>query len=142
MNNLGVSENKLKRLKAKMQELHIFEEDLREEFIQSSGKGGQNVNKVATCVYLKHIPSGISIKCQKERSQGLNRYQARCLLVQKLADHIRFLQQQERDKIEKKKRQNRKRSALAKEAMLLKKHHRSLKKENRRQIHFHKLDEL
>ncbi len=125
-----------------MQELHIFEEDLREEFIQSSGKGGQNVNKVATCVYLKHIPSGISIKCQKERSQGLNRYQARCLLVQKLADQIRVLQQQERDKIEKKKRQNRKRSALAKEAMLLKKHHRSLKKENRRQIHFHRLDEL
>ena len=70
----AVSETKEKNLKKKMDKLEVYEKDLQEKFIRSGGKGGQNVNKTSTCVYLKHIPTGIEVKCQRERSQALNRF--------------------------------------------------------------------
>ena len=60
-----------------MAALGIREEDLEEKFIRSSGKGGQHVNKTSTCVWLKHLPSGIEVKCMEERSQSINRFLAR-----------------------------------------------------------------
>ncbi|MBU4343603.1 MAG: peptide chain release factor-like protein, partial [Candidatus Omnitrophica bacterium] len=68
----SVSTGKEAALKTKMALLGIKEADLEEKFIRSSGKGGQKVNKSSTCVYLKHKPTGIEVKCQKERSQVLN----------------------------------------------------------------------
>ena len=62
----------------------IFEEDIEEKFIKSSGRGGQNVNKNSTCVQLKHLPSGIIVKYQKERTQNLNRFFARRSLIEKM----------------------------------------------------------
>ena len=67
-----------------MARLGIREQDIVESFIRSKGPGGQNVNKTSTCVYLKHIPTGIEVKCQKERMQVLNRYIARKILVSKI----------------------------------------------------------
>lgn len=84
MNNFAVSEEKNRWLKQKMQSLNIFEKDIEEKFIRSSGKGGQNVNKTATCVYLKHLPTGIEIKCMKDRSQSINRFLARRELVERI----------------------------------------------------------
>jgi len=72
----------------RMSRLGIKDSDLEEKFVRSQGKGGQKVNKSATCVYLKHLPSGLEVKCQKERSQALNRFLARRILVEKLEAKI------------------------------------------------------
>ena len=115
-----------------MQKLGIREEDLLEKFIRSSGKGGQRTNKVSTCVYLKHTPTGIEVKCQEERSQALNRFLARRRLVNKIEVQILGRQSEERKRIEKIRRQKRKRSRRAKEKMLKNKKERSKKKKGRR----------
>ena len=79
-----VSPGKEKTLKEKLASLGIYEKDMKETFVRSQGHGGQNVNKTSTCVHLKHIPSGTEVKCQKTRSQGMNRYYARVLLYEKI----------------------------------------------------------
>jgi protein subunit release factor B len=114
----------------------IKEKDLEEKFIRSSGKGGQNVNKVSTAVYLKHIPTKIEVKYSKERTQGLNRFFARRLLVKKIEEQILGILSEKRQKIEKIKRQKRKRSKRAKEKIMKSKKINSLKKENRKKAKF------
>ena len=114
MVNLGVSPEKEKALREKLRRFNILEEDLKESFVRSQGPGGQNVNKTSTCVYLKHIPSGIEVKCQEERSQVLNRYRARVILVTKIETRILGRQSEERKRIEKIRRQKRRRSRRAK----------------------------
>ena len=80
----AVSEEKNSWLRERMEGLGIREKDLVERFVRSSGAGGQKVNKTSTCVYLKHVPSGLEVKCMKERSQSINRYLARRELVKKI----------------------------------------------------------
>jgi len=84
MITFAVSEEKNKWLKEKMESLNIREQDILEKFIRSSGKGGQKVNKTSTCVYIKHIPTGIEVKCMKDRSQSINRFLARRELVERI----------------------------------------------------------
>jgi len=80
-----VSEEKNRWLRERMEALGVREEDIEEKFIRSSGSGGQKVNKTSTCVYLRHISTGIEVKCMKERSQPLNRFLARRELVEKIS---------------------------------------------------------
>lgn len=126
-----VSPEKEKALREKLKSLGIAEKDLEEKFIRSQGKGGQKVNKTSTCVYISHIPTGIEVKCQKTRSQRLNRYYARMLLFSKLERLIRKEESEEEQRIAKIRRQKRKRSASAKEKMLEDKHKTSAKKKER-----------
>jgi peptide chain release factor len=128
----GTSEEKENALRERMESLGIRAEDITEAFVRSGGRGGQNVNKVATCVQLKHIPTGIEVKCQKERSQALNRYHARKILVDKIEKMQLGAASAEQQRIEKIRRQKRKRSKRAKEKMLADKKHHAEKKTNRR----------
>ena len=101
-----------------MRRLGVRERDLEEKFIRSSGRGGQKVNKTSSCVYLKHIPTGIEVKCQQDRSQALNRFLARRILTNKIETRILGRLSEERKRIEKIRRQKRRRSKRAKEKML------------------------
>ena len=114
-----------------MESLGIQEKDIVEKFIRSSGKGGQKVNKTSTCVYLKHIPTGIEVKCQRERYQAVNRYLARKILAERVEALIRGKESEEQQKIAKIRRQKRKRSKRAKMKMLEEKRKQSQKKKDR-----------
>jgi len=129
----GVSSEKERALLEKMEHLGIREEDIVERFIRSRGHGGQNVNKVSTCVYLKHLPTGIEVKCQQERSQALNRFFARRVLIQKIEAQVLGRESEEQQRIAKIKRQKRKRSKRAQEKVLHLKHIQSEKKKTRSQ---------
>ena len=128
----GIRKDKEDALKAKMASLGIKEADLEEKFIRSGGKGGQKVNKTATCVYIKHKPTGIEVKCQIERSQALNRFLARRILVNKIESLVLGEKAEEQKRIEKIRRQKRKRSRRAKDKMLKNKKMHSEKKIGRR----------
>lgn len=138
MSGWKISEGKARQLKERFEKLCIFEKDMEERFITSSGPGGQNVNKVATCVFLRHIPSGIQVKCQDERSQARNRYKARVLLLDKIKQSQRLKRQNTIDRIEKNKRRNRKRPQFLKEKVLEHKRKHAEKKSQRRKISLHK----
>ena len=119
-----VSSTKEKALAERLEQLGIRDEDLAETFVRSGGHGGQNVNKVATCVLLVHRPSGTQVKCQSERSQALNRYRARQLLAAKIERQILGVQSAEAQRVAKLRRQKRRRSRRAQEKMLQAKHAR------------------
>ena len=121
----------IKNLREKMRRFGEEETDLTERFIRSSGRGGQHVNKASTSVYLKHNPTGIEVKCGRERSQALNRFLARRILADKFEAMVLKRKTEEQQRIEKIRRQKRKRSRRAKQKMLEDKHHQSRKKQNR-----------
>lgn len=129
-----VSLEKIKEVEKLMLRLGVRQEDIIEKFIRSQGPGGQNVNKVSTCVYLRHIPTGIEVKCQEERSQALNRFLARRMLLKKIEAKILGKLSQERKRIEKIRRQKRGRSRRAKIMILEAKHKHSKKKTLRAKI--------
>jgi len=83
MVTFAVSQEKNEWLEERMKALGIAEKDLEEKFVRSSGKGGQKVNKTSTCVFLKHLPTGLEVKCMKDRSQSINRFLARRELVER-----------------------------------------------------------
>ena len=126
-----VSPGKEKALRKKLDDLGIFEKDIEESFIRSGGKGGQHVNKVETCVQLRHQPTGTEVKCSKARTQGMNRYYARALLYEKIETAVKGEESKEAQRIAKIKRQKRKRSKRAKEKVLAEKKHQAGKKAGR-----------
>ncbi|MBK1830339.1 peptide chain release factor-like protein [Verrucomicrobiaceae bacterium R5-34] len=112
------SPEKIAALEARMAGLGITDETLTEKFIQGSGSGGQKINKTASCVYLKHEPSGIEVKCQQQRSRELNRYIARRELCERLEEKRDGKKSARQQKMEKIRRQKRRRSRRAKNRML------------------------
>ena len=129
-----ISRAKEEALKEKMSRFGVREGDLEEHFIRSRGPGGQNVNKTSTGVYLKHVPSGVEVKVFGDRSQVLNRYTARKILVTKIENAVLGRESEERKRIEKIRRQKRKRSKRAKEKMLKDKRMHSEKKGLRKKV--------
>ena len=113
-----VSPKKQLAFDEQMRRLGVTERDFDERFIRSGGPGGQNVNKVSTCVVLRHVPSGLEVRCQRERSQAMNRFLARRLLLARLEGQRLGELSEEAKRIAKIRRQKRKRSKRAKEKML------------------------
>ena len=119
-------------LTERMIALGVREVDLVETFVRSGGHGGQNVNKVATCVLLVHVPTGLQVKCQDTRHQAQNRLLARRILLDKLAARKQAWADAERARVEKLRRQKRGRSQGAKRRILADKSHNSARKAARR----------
>ena len=128
----GVSQAKEKTLLTKMKKLGVKESDILERFIRAKGPGGQKVNKTSSCVYLKHKPSGIEVKCARERTQSLNRFLARRILIDKIETKLLKKKSEAQKRIYKIKKQKKKRSRRAKEKVLRQKHLQSEKKELRK----------
>ncbi|GAB4390891.1 MAG: hypothetical protein Kow0025_26010 [Thermodesulfovibrionales bacterium] len=129
-----VSQQKEKALLLRMEALGMREEDLEESFVRSRGKGGQHVNKVSTAVKLRHVPTGLEVRSEAERSQALNRYRARVILADKMDSLLRGRESEERKRIEKLRRQKRRRSRRAREKVLAQKRAQSEKKELRKKV--------
>jgi len=134
MSPFPVSPQKQKKLLERMRRLGIREADLLESFVRSSGPGGQKVNKTATCVILLHRPTSLAVKCQMTRSQALNRFWARRILIDKIERQILGVKSAEQQRIEKIRRQKRRRSRRTRERMLAEKRHQAEKKAGRASV--------
>lgn len=121
-------------LEERMKQLGVREDDIVEKFVRSSGPGGQNVNKTSTCVYLKHIPTGLEVKCQRQRSQLLNRSLARHILLSKIAQRIHQDSLQKQSLKAQIMRRNRKKPKGLKIKILENKRKHSEKKSGRKKI--------
>jgi protein subunit release factor B len=131
---MGLEGPKARALAERLAALGVHEGDLEESFVHSGGKGGQNVNKVATCVVLVHRPSGTAVKCQRFRTQGANRLAARELLAAKIEDQRLGAASARAQEAARVRRQKRRRSRRAKEKMLAAKHARSAVKSSRGRV--------
>ena len=129
-----ISPEKDAALRERMAQLGVREEEFRETFIRSSGPGGQKVNKTSSCVQIVHLPTGLSVKCQQERSQTLNRFLARRLLLDRIERLRTGIVKAERMRVEKIRRQKRRRSRRAQEKTLEAKHLQSEKKSLRTRV--------
>src|SRR6266851_4143608 len=128
---MPLSGDRARAVASRLAALGIREDDLDESFVHSGGKGGQNVNKVATCVVLVHRPSGMAVKCQRERTQGANRLIARQMLADKIEEERLGRASARAQAAEKIRRQKRRRSRRAKERILKAKHAQSARKATR-----------
>jgi len=113
-----IRKDKREELAKRMEKLGIGENDLIEKFVIGSGKGGQKLQKTHSAVYLKHIPTGTEVKCQKDRLRENNRFFARRLLCEKIEEQIYQEKSEKQKQIEKIRRQKRKRTKRAQEKVL------------------------
>ena len=134
MSAFPVSAEKESQLAQRMAALGVSEAEIEESFVRSGGHGGQNVNKTSTCVMLLHRPTGLQVKCQETRQQGLNRFLARRLLLDKIEERKKGYVAAQRSEMERIRRQKRKRSRRAKQRMLADKAHHAGKKAARRSV--------
>ena len=126
------SPEKMTSLDQRMAALGIDPGDLLEKFVRGSGAGGQKINKTSNCVFLKHLPSGIAIKCQLERSRDMNRFLARRELCDQMDTIINGKLSAKTQEIEKIRRQKRQRSRRSKQRSVADKRMLSEKKSLRR----------
>ena len=137
MGEAFISQSKQLLLEERMRKLGVREQDLVEKFVLGSGKGGQKINKTSSCVYIRHVPSGLEVKCQRERAQSLNRYVARRELCDRLEGRVLGMKSARRQEEERIRRQKRRRSRRQKAVMLAGKRQQGEKKQQRRLVDTH-----
>lgn len=127
-----VTNEKTTALNQRMAALGIRDVDLLEKFVRGSGAGGQKINKTSNCVFLKHLPTGVCIKCQLDRSREMNRFLAR----RELCDQFDAIREgravAKTQAVEKMRRTNRPRSRNSKNRSVADKRQLSQKKTMRR----------
>jgi peptide chain release factor len=121
-------------LSERMRRLGIRDDDLEETFARSSGPGGQNVNKVATAVTLRHRPSGTSVTVQDSRSQSVNRKLARERLLDAIEEAQRTRRAAEVAQREKERRRKSRRPVALRRKILESKRKRGALKKLRSRI--------
>jgi protein subunit release factor B len=132
MQSCSIPSDKVATLQQRMAAVLMTEADLHEKFVRGSGSGGQKINKTSNCVFLKHVPSGICVKCQMDRSREMNRFLARSELCQQLERIRESAALAETQTIKKRRRQNRPRSRNSTNRSVTDKRILSLKKSFRR----------
>ena len=128
MSLFKISPGKERELAERMRLMGISEQDFHESFVRASGPGGQKVNKTSSCVFLRHLPTGLSVKCQQERARALNRFLARRQLLDKIERLRQGQRSEEQQRLAKIRRQKRKRSKRAREKILAGKRQQAEKK--------------
>ncbi len=113
--DFGITKKKQDELAKRMTSLGIRESDIEEKFVRSSGPGGQKINKTASCVHLRHLPTLLEVKSRSERSQGLNRYYARKRLCELLERDLLGAQSPASVKAEKIRKQKQRRKRRSKQ---------------------------
>ncbi len=131
MTDAIIGRDKQDQLAERMRALGVREEDLVEKFVRGAGSGGQKINKTSSCVYLRHGPSGIDVKCQQERSREMNRFLARRELCERITERRLGEQSRRQQEAERVRRQKRRRSRRQKQRMLEEKHRHGDKKRMR-----------
>ncbi len=126
-----ISKDTKEKLEKAMQEAGIYEDDLEEQFILGSGPGGQKINKTSSTVFLKHIPTAITVRCGQDRSREMNRFYARRRLLEKYLEQIEKKETARMKEIDKIRKQKKRRSRKVKEKMLETKRQRSQTKQDR-----------
>lgn len=126
----------LYEFEARIKTLGLVPSQVQEDFIRSGGKGGQNVNKVSTCVVLRHLPTGVMVRCSEERSQYANRRLAWLRLIERLEQRRESAVRAARNAMEKERRRRRKRPKGLKESILREKKHRAETKSRRGRVEY------
>jgi peptide chain release factor len=122
------------QIQTRLDALGVLKSDVEEKFVRGSGPGGQKINKTSSTVWLRHRPSGVEVRVQRERSQAANREIAWAELCEKIARHHREAQEAQRSAKEKLRRQKRTRSRAQKQRMIESKRHRSGVKSHRGRV--------
>jgi protein subunit release factor B len=119
-------------LRARFVSLGVRPEEVEERFVRGAGAGGQKINKTSSTVWLQHRPTGIEVRCQRERSQTVNRQLAWAELAEKLAWRRQESANQAQAARELVRRQKRQKSRGQKARMIEGKKHRARIKSKRR----------
>lgn len=127
-----ITSEKIAALELRMEALGITAADLLEKFVRGSGAGGQKINKTSSCVFLKHLPTGLCIKCQLDRSREMNRFLAKRELCDQLESIREGKSIAKNQAIEKMRRTNRPRSHNSKKRTVADKRNLSQKKSLRK----------
>lgn len=120
------------QIQERLDALGVLVADVEERFVRGSGPGGQKINKTSSTVCVKHRPTGVEVRCQRERSQAANRETAWAELCAKLEGLLRTAEQQRQQAAAKTRRTNRKRSTRQKAISVAGKRHRAEVKAGRR----------
>lgn len=121
-------------LRARFVSLGVRPDDIEESFIRGAGAGGQKINKTSSTVRLKHRPSGVEVRCQRERNQSVNRLLAWVELADKLEARQQAFAGAARSARELERRQRRQKTRGQKIRMIEAKKHRARHKAGRGRV--------